>query len=60
ARHNVPRIGRVVVARGRDAIDGAFLTCYGPSTLAGFTVWADEVGDDITLDVPPVQLEVQE
>jgi transglutaminase-like putative cysteine protease len=60
ARHNTPRIGRVLIARGRDAVDAAFLTSYGPSTLTGLTVWADEVGETVTLDDPLLQREVQE
>jgi transglutaminase-like putative cysteine protease len=43
ARHNVPRIGRVLVARGRDAVDVALTTSFGPNTLEKFTVWTDEV-----------------
>ncbi len=43
ARNNVPRIGRVLIARGRDATDVAISNTFGPNTLAGFTVWADEV-----------------
>lgn len=60
ARHNTPRIGRVLIARGRDAVDTAFLTSYGPSTLTGFTVWADEIDEAVTLDDPLLQREVQE
>ena len=45
ARHNVPRIGRVLIARGRDASDVAISTTFGPSTLKSFRVWADEVSD---------------
>ena len=44
ARHNTPRIGRVVVARGRDAVDTAFLTSYGSSALTSIQVWAEEAG----------------
>jgi transglutaminase-like putative cysteine protease len=44
ARHNAPRIGRILMARGRDATDVALSTQFGPSTLAGFTVITDEVG----------------
>jgi transglutaminase-like putative cysteine protease len=40
ARHNRPRSGRVVIARGRDAVDTAILTSYGDSHLTGLTVWA--------------------
>ncbi len=43
-RNNVPRIGRVLIARGRDAADVAITTTFGPSTLESFTVWTDEVG----------------
>jgi transglutaminase-like putative cysteine protease len=41
ARNNVPRIGRVVVGRGRDAVDVALLTSFGPLTLTNFVVRAD-------------------
>jgi transglutaminase-like putative cysteine protease len=43
ARHNRPRIGRVLMARGRDATDVALVTSFGPATLSGFTVVTDEV-----------------
>jgi transglutaminase-like putative cysteine protease len=43
ARHNVPRIGRIVMARGRDATDVAISTSFGMSRLAGFTVITEEV-----------------
>jgi transglutaminase-like putative cysteine protease len=43
ARHNVPRIGRVLMARGRDAVDVALTTSFGPTTLEKFLVWTDEV-----------------
>ena len=42
-RNNVPRIGRVLMARGRDAIDVAISTTFGPNTLLSFKVWTDEV-----------------
>jgi transglutaminase-like putative cysteine protease len=42
-RNNVPRIGRVLIARGRDAADVAITTTFGPNTLKSFRVWADEV-----------------
>ncbi|GAA0589593.1 transglutaminase family protein [Craurococcus roseus] len=44
ARHNFPRIGRIVMARGRDATDVAISTTFGPCTLAGFEVVTEEVG----------------
>jgi transglutaminase-like putative cysteine protease len=43
ARHNTPRIGRVLMARGRDAVDVALTTSFGPTTLEKFVVWTDEV-----------------
>ena len=43
ARNNVPRIGRILMARGRDAADVAISTTFGPNTLTGFRVWTDEV-----------------
>jgi transglutaminase-like putative cysteine protease len=42
-RNNVPRIGRVLMARGRDAIDVAITTTFGPNTLVRFKVWTDEI-----------------
>jgi transglutaminase-like putative cysteine protease len=42
-RNNMPRIGRVLIARGRDAADVALTTSFGPSTLESFRVWTDEV-----------------
>ena len=42
-RNNVPRIGRVLIGRGRDATDVAISNTFGLTTLAGFTVWTDEV-----------------
>jgi len=43
ARFNEPRIGRVNIACGLDAVDGAFSTLYGPSFLSSFFVWAYQV-----------------
>jgi transglutaminase-like putative cysteine protease len=43
ARFNVQRIGRVKVAHGADAVDGAFATIYGEASLAHFQVWAYQV-----------------
>jgi transglutaminase-like putative cysteine protease len=43
ARNNTPRIGRILMARGRDATDVAIVTSFGPCTLAGFNVITDEV-----------------
>ena len=41
ARHNAPRIGRILMARGRDAADVALVTSFGPTRLTGFKVWTD-------------------
>jgi transglutaminase-like putative cysteine protease len=43
ARHNRPRIGRILMARGRDATDVALATIFGPALIAGFDVITDEV-----------------
>ena len=42
-RNNEPRIGRVLIGRGRDALDVAMVTSYGSPRLEQMTVWADEV-----------------
>ena len=42
ARHNTPRIGRVVIARGRDATDVPLLHTFGPHSLSTFKVWTYE------------------
>jgi transglutaminase-like putative cysteine protease len=44
-RNHVPRIGRVLIARGRDAADVAIVTSFGPNNLERFTVWTDEIGE---------------
>lgn len=56
ARFHVPRIGRVKVSSGLDAVDGAFSTIYGGADLTNFRVWAYQiergtvsVGDPIDL-----------
>jgi transglutaminase-like putative cysteine protease len=43
ARNNIPRIGRVLIARGRDATDVPIANTFGPATLTGFTVVSDEL-----------------
>ena len=43
ARNNTPRIGRVLMARGRDACDVALTSTFGPNMLQRFQVWTDEV-----------------
>jgi transglutaminase-like putative cysteine protease len=42
-RNNTPRIGRIVIGRGRDALDVAMVTTYGRVDLRRMVVWADEV-----------------
>jgi len=43
ARYNVPRIGRIVIARGRDAADAAMITSFGKTQLTSFEVWTEEL-----------------
>jgi transglutaminase-like putative cysteine protease len=43
ARHNTPRIGRVVIARGRDATDCAITTAFGTAELVKFEVVTEEI-----------------
>jgi transglutaminase-like putative cysteine protease len=45
ARHRVPRIGRILMACGRDAADTALTTAFGPVRLTSFRVHTDEVTD---------------
>lgn len=45
ARHNRPRVGRVLVGRGRDAVDAALTTAYGAANLERMSVWADAVAE---------------
>jgi transglutaminase-like putative cysteine protease len=55
ARHNHPRIGRIVMARGRDAADVAISTAFGPAPLAKFVVITDEVAGE-TIAVGPISM----
>jgi transglutaminase-like putative cysteine protease len=48
-RNNVPRVGRILMARGRDACDVAITTTFGPNTLESFRVWTDEIPADENL-----------
>jgi len=43
ARNNTPRIGRILLARGRDAADVAISTAFGENTLTSFKVWTDQL-----------------
>ena len=54
ARYNTPRIGRVLMVRGRDAADVAMITSFGSYDLEFFRVWTDELdpaSDDALLDL---------
>jgi transglutaminase-like putative cysteine protease len=42
-RNNTPRIGRILIAHGRDAADVPLTQIFGPGTLTGFRVWTSEV-----------------
>ncbi len=42
-RNNTRRIGRVLIARGRDAADVAISMTFGPNKLESFKVWTDQV-----------------
>jgi transglutaminase-like putative cysteine protease len=43
ARFNMPRIGRIPIGVGRDAVDVAMMTTYGPAQFQRMVVWTDEV-----------------
>jgi transglutaminase-like putative cysteine protease len=44
-RNNIPRIGRVLIAQGRDAADVPITQTFGPNTLLSFKVWTDEIDE---------------
>ncbi|MEO3387810.1 transglutaminase family protein [Mesorhizobium sp. CAU 1741] len=52
ARHNERRIGRIVVARGRDAADVPLLHTFGPHRLQRFEVWTEEHQGALPIEVP--------
>jgi len=56
ARFNVQRIGRVKVAHGADAVDGAFATIYGEASLTNFQVWAYQVNPQQVSVGDPIDL----
>jgi transglutaminase-like putative cysteine protease len=51
ARHNIPRIGRITVARGRDATDIPLAHSFGPHILKAFRVWTEEVDSSVLQDL---------
>jgi transglutaminase-like putative cysteine protease len=53
ARHNHPRIGRVIIARGRDAADVAISTSFGPAFLDRFTVLTEKLPDNNSIFAAP-------
>ncbi|MFN3673585.1 MAG: transglutaminase-like domain-containing protein [Bosea sp. (in: a-proteobacteria)] len=55
ARHNTPRIGRIVIARGRDATDVAMVSSFGPHMLGAFEV----VTEEVETAVNPVNIPMQ-
>jgi len=58
-RNNEPRTGRVVIARGRDALDAAMVTVWGVAELEVMTVWADQfVGDHAAAVAAVAEVEV--
>jgi transglutaminase-like putative cysteine protease len=53
ARFNTPRIGRIKISHGLDAVDGAFGTIYGDAKLTYFEVWTYQVArDSVALGEP--------
>ena len=53
-RNNARRIGRIIIARGRDAGDVAISTAFGAAWLQTFRVWTDEVSDVAAIQLPKV------
>jgi transglutaminase-like putative cysteine protease len=50
ARNRIPRIGRILMARGRDATDAALTTTFGPAILARFDVHTYEVDENLVAE----------
>jgi len=57
ARHNIPRCGRVLIARGRDAADVPFLRSFGAHQLDGFTVITEAIAQPSTSEARNLQVE---
>lgn len=51
-RNNSRRIGRIIIARGRDAGDVAISTAFGAAWLQTFRVWTDEISDNAAAQIP--------
>ena len=58
-RFNVPRIGRVKLAHGGDAVDGAFATIYGHAVPSYFLVWAYQVANGTVSIGDPIDLSLR-
>jgi transglutaminase-like putative cysteine protease len=56
ARHNIRRIGRVLIATGRDAVDVAITTSFGSAILTKFEVVTDEVAQPVLVRCEPTSL----
>ncbi len=59
ARYNVPRIGRIKIAAGLDAVDTAFATIYGAINLSYFEVWAYQVAPGTVAIGDPIDLSMR-
>ena len=59
ARFNVPRIGRVKIAHGLDAVDSSFSTVYGQAALTSFGVWSYQVNPALVSVGDPVDLSLR-
>lgn len=59
ARFNVPRIGRIKVASGLDAVDAALSTSYGAARLVHFEVWAYQVPAGSVMVGAPIDLSIR-
>jgi transglutaminase-like putative cysteine protease len=57
-RNNMARIGRVLIGRGRDALDVAMVTTYGSPRLQSMTVWADEVPGESVAATPSTKVNI--
>jgi transglutaminase-like putative cysteine protease len=56
ARYNEPRIGRIKIAHGLDAVECAFATVYGPARMTRFEVWAYQVDPEEVAVGDPIDL----
>jgi len=59
-RNNTRRIGRVLIGKGRDALDVAMITTYGKPNLQQMTVWADEVPSASNSDITQNEAEKED